>query len=225
MNNVVLDDANGFGGIFENWGTINYTGAVGTTTYINMALLNHGTMNLSGDGTGGTLRFGSTRDVPNDRFGFVMDQGNINLSQGISVQANATGYHQTGGTLNLMDNTLVGFWTQTQNRGTTFDGGVFRFTSVTGYGRIIYFGTVNWNAGTLNMRVDGTNGNNHDTIASDQFNVAGGANGPTLNVTVQGTLRASTVWSLITGAGISRFPHEILNGLLAEIRNNRRYQK
>jgi hypothetical protein len=222
MSNTILDDDGGFGGIFENWGTINCTAGAGVGTTISMALLNHGTMNLSGN-NGGFLRFASTNAVPGDNFGFVMDQGIINASQRLRLALGASGYHQTGGTLSVTDNTTL--FLDTGRVGTTIDGGVIQFTSGTGYGSISFNGTVTWNGGTLNMRVDGSNGANRDFIGGGQFNIAAGANGPTLNVTVQGQRQQGQIWGLITGTGISnRFPHENLNGLQSNIANGTSYQ-
>ena len=112
--------------------------------------------------------------------------------------------------------------------GSTIDGGVVQFSSGTGFGALSLWGTVNWNGGTLNMRVDGRLGQtqqnpNSDRIYGDQFNSAQGATGPTLNVTSQTSPPIQNRrWTLISAQNAisNRFPRENIVGLGAEIVNN-----
>jgi hypothetical protein len=212
----VLNDV-GDGGIITNSGTVGITAAQGTTITVSMRFLTHGTVNVGG---GGIVAFDSGQFLPNGG-GFLMDNGTLNLSQGVTLSQDSTGYVQTGGTLSVMDKTLCHLSSQSPNNPGLINGGVVQFTSGTGYGTLELDGDWNWNGGTLTVRINGPQGQSGQIANSDQIIVAGdltiAATGPTLNVLVQGQLAQGQTWNIIKSPVNRIFPNYALQNPLQKL--------
>jgi hypothetical protein len=184
-----LVDNTGTSASINNNGTVSLVNSPGNTqAYVYAPLENHATLYAN---QGGTWNFGTADGNKND---ISMDAGKIVLAKSTALQFEH-GYTQTGGTLEITDNTtsngLIGI--NPGGGAANFNGGKTVFDSTTGYGQL----TVNdviFDGVEIDMRIDGI------TNASDRITCW---QGKTCNITGNSKLVVTAKNQVVKGSGIT----------------------
>ncbi len=190
VDNQTLIDNTGTSAWINNNGTVSLVaspGGTNNTAILDVPLQNHATLNAN---EGGAWAFNKADATNND---LSMDAGKIILMRYTDLKC-FDGYTQTGGTLEIADNTSCSLEITGAGGADNFNGGKIVFDSPTGYGTL-YVGNVVFNGVEIDMRVDGT------AVSSDQINCLTGITcsikgNSVLNVTAVNPLKKNT-WTLI----------------------------
>jgi hypothetical protein len=189
MNSDTLVDNTGTVASINNNGLVSLITSPGGTTktaIFDVPLENHATLNAN---QGGTWAFNKADANNND---LSMDAGKIIFKNSTALKC-FDGYTQTGGTLEIADNSSCTLEGTGVGATDNFNGGKIVFDSATGYGTL-NVGKVIFNGVEIDMRIDGT------TNASDKIDCV---DGTTCKIQGNSKLVVTARNPVVKGSGIT----------------------